>query len=169
MITELKLRSRQFAEGIARGIARTGLSPSQLTLFGFALNSKMPADLLSCPVIIVQQRADLGADTPMTFRSLSRAFAVSVALLPGTPALAASCGTGSFDAWLTDFKNEAAANGISQAAIASGLTGVTLDQAVISRDRSQRVFARNHLLAVAKDSVIVRCAPPVRRATARLR
>jgi lytic murein transglycosylase len=100
----------------------------------------MPADLLSCPVIIVQQRADLGADTPMTFRSLSRAFAVSVALLPGTPALAASCGTGSFDAWLTDFKNEAAANGISQAAIASGLTGVTLDQAVISRDRSQRVF-----------------------------
>ena len=50
------------------------------------------------------------------------------------------CGTGSFGAWLDDFKNDAAAKGISQSAIASGLGGVTLDQAVLSRDRSQRVF-----------------------------
>src|SRR2546430_17059703 len=100
----------------------------------------MPADLLSCPVIIVQQRADLGADTPMTFRSLSRAFAVSVALLPGTPALAASCGTGSFEAWLTDFKNEAAPNGISQPAIQSGLTAGTVDQVGLSRTGSRQVL-----------------------------
>src|SRR6202008_868641 len=63
--------------------------------------------------------------------------------LPGASALAATCGTGSFDAWLNDFKNEAAAKGISQAAIASGLNGVTLDQAVLSRDRSQRVFSQS--------------------------
>ena len=39
-----------------------------------------------------------------------------------------TCGTGSFDAWLDDFKTEAAAKGISQSAIAAGLNGVTLDQ-----------------------------------------
>src|SRR5437762_1382576 len=80
----------------------------------------------------------------MTLRFLFRAFAVSAFLTtPGASALAASCGTGSFDAWLTDFKNEAAAKGISQSAIASGLSGVTLDQAVLSRDRSQRVFTQS--------------------------
>lgn len=55
-------------------------------------------------------------------------------------AVAASCGSGSFPAWLEDFKTEAAAKGVSQTAITSGLSGVTLDQAVLSRDRSQRVF-----------------------------
>ncbi len=81
---------------------------------------------------------------PMTLRFLFRAFAVSAFLTtPAASALAASCGTGSFDAWLTDFKNEAAAKGISQSAIASGLSGVTLDQAVLSRDRSQRVFSQS--------------------------
>ena len=80
----------------------------------------------------------------MTLRFLFRAFAVSAFLTaPAASALAASCGTGSFDAWLTDFKNEAAAKGISQSAIASGLSGVTLDQAVLSRDRSQRAFSQS--------------------------
>src|SRR6266566_737288 len=80
----------------------------------------------------------------MTLRFLFRAFAVGAFLTtPGASALAASCGTGRFDAWLTDFKNEAAAKGISQSAIASGLNGVTLDQAVLSRDRSQRVFSQS--------------------------
>ena len=69
------------------------------------------------------------------------AFAVSAALTIAAPAaLAAPCGAGSFQAWLDDFKTEAAAKGISQAAIASGLNGVTLDQGVLSRDRSQKVF-----------------------------
>jgi lytic murein transglycosylase len=77
----------------------------------------------------------------MTFRFFFGAFAVSAMLaIPGTPVLAVSCGAGSFEAWLNDFKTEAAAKGISQAAIASGLNGVTLDQAVLSRDRSQKVF-----------------------------
>jgi lytic murein transglycosylase len=77
----------------------------------------------------------------MTPWFLFRTFAVGAILtISGTPALAASCGTGSFEAWLNDFKNEAAAKGISQTAITSGLSGVTLDQGVLSRDRSQRVF-----------------------------
>src|SRR5450759_4127569 len=71
----------------------------------------------------------------MTPSSLFRAFAVgAVLVMPVASALAAPCGTGSFQAWLDDFKNEAAAKGISQGAITSGLSGVTLDQGVLSRD-----------------------------------
>ncbi|HEY0911322.1 MAG TPA: lytic murein transglycosylase, partial [Bradyrhizobium sp.] len=70
--------------------------------------------------------------------------AVGVALATsGVPAAAAApCGTASFDAWLADFKTDAAAKGISQATITSGLNGVTLDKAVISRDHSQAVFSQ---------------------------
>jgi lytic murein transglycosylase len=69
------------------------------------------------------------------------ALAVSAVLTISAPAtLAAPCGTGNFQAWLDDFKTEAAAKGISQTAITSGLNGVTLDQSVLSRDRSQKVF-----------------------------
>jgi lytic murein transglycosylase len=81
---------------------------------------------------------------PMTFPFFFRVFTVGAALvLPYAPALAASCGTGSFETWLSDFKTEAVAKGVSQAAITSGLSGVTLDQAVLSRDRSQRVFSQS--------------------------
>ena len=68
-------------------------------------------------------------------------FAVSATLvIHATAEAAVPCGGASFQAWLDDFKSEAAAKGISQAAIASGLNGVTLDQAILSRDRSQKVF-----------------------------
>jgi lytic murein transglycosylase len=63
-------------------------------------------------------------------------------MMSATPALAAACGTGTFEAWLEDFKKEAAAKGVSQAAIATGLAGVTLDKAVITRDHSQKVFSQ---------------------------
>src|SRR5712672_4480429 len=80
----------------------------------------------------------------MTPDSLVRVLTVSaVLMMPGASALAAPCGTGKFEAWLDGFKNEAAAKGISQSAIASGLAGVTLDQAVLSRDHSQRVFSQS--------------------------
>jgi lytic murein transglycosylase len=86
----------------------------------------------------------------LTARLLFRAFAVSAVLvvpaalaLPGAPAMAATCGSGNFQAWLDDFKNDAAAKGISQTAISAGLAGVTLDQGVLSRDRSQRVFSQS--------------------------
>jgi len=81
---------------------------------------------------------------PMTPGSIFKTFAVCAALtVHGAPVQAASCGTGSFASWLDDFKSEAAAKGISQTAIAAGLSGVTPDQAVLSRDRSQRVFSQS--------------------------
>ena len=67
----------------------------------------------------------------------------AVLAMTGPAAAATPCGTGTFQAWLDDFKTEAAAKGISQAAIASGLNGVTVDQAVLSRDRSQKVFSQS--------------------------
>jgi len=68
---------------------------------------------------------------------LSALFTVSA-----VPAFAAACGTGTFEAWLEDFKKEAAARGISQSAIATSLAGVTLDKAVIARDQNQKVFSQ---------------------------
>ncbi|RTL54602.1 MAG: lytic murein transglycosylase [Bradyrhizobiaceae bacterium] len=59
-------------------------------------------------------------------------------------ALAAPCGTGSFDAWLDDFRRDAAAQGISQTAISSSLQGLTSDPAVLSRDRNQQVFTQSY-------------------------
>jgi lytic murein transglycosylase len=70
--------------------------------------------------------------------------AVSAVLVaPAASALAASCGTGSFEAWLADLKTEAAAKGIAPSAIASGLNGVTLDRAILARDHSQQVFSQS--------------------------
>jgi len=71
------------------------------------------------------------------------AFALSASILSAQPAFAAvACGSGNFDAWLAEFKTDAAAKGISQQAIASGLAGVTLDPSVLNRDRSQKVFSQ---------------------------
>ena len=76
-------------------------------------------------------------------RLIFRIIAVGAALLtPPATAWAVPCGTGSFEAWLVDFKTEAAAKGVSQAAIASGMASVTLDKAVLSRDHSQKVFSQ---------------------------
>jgi membrane-bound lytic murein transglycosylase B len=83
------------------------------------------------------------ADNPMTPRIAFTALALIAGLILPDALLAASCGTGSFDAWLADFKNEAATKGISQSAINAGLDGVTLDQTVLSRDRSQKVFSQS--------------------------
>jgi lytic murein transglycosylase len=80
----------------------------------------------------------------MTFLRLVLAAALGAVLaVPGFPASAATCGTGSFEAWLGSFKTEAASKGISQAAINAGLNGVTLDQTVLSRDKSQKVFSQS--------------------------
>jgi lytic murein transglycosylase len=57
------------------------------------------------------------------------------------PSGAAPCG-GDFNTWLADFKREAANQGISQSAIGAALEGVTVDPAVLSRDRGQRVFSQ---------------------------
>ena len=85
----------------------------------------------------------MGLQTQMTVRLSLPAVALAMLTLSGTSALAVSCGSGSFDAWLSDFKTEAAAKGISQNAITAGLNGVALDQGVLSRDRSQKVFSQS--------------------------
>ncbi|MBU6456410.1 MAG: lytic murein transglycosylase [Bradyrhizobium sp.] len=77
----------------------------------------------------------------LTRRFFIPALAVGAVLMtPAAPAIAATCGSGTFEAWLADFKTEAAAKGISQTAIISGLNGVALDKGVLARDRSQAVF-----------------------------
>jgi lytic murein transglycosylase len=81
---------------------------------------------------------------PAHSRRLLGACALGAALLfTALPAEAAApCGTGNFDTWLTGFKTEAAGKGISQQAINAGLTGVTMDQSVLTRDHSQKVFGQ---------------------------
>ena len=71
-------------------------------------------------------------------------------LLAGAPAPAlaqnANCrNTGSFDKWLADFKKEAAAQGISAAAINAASPYLVLDQRIIGIDRGQRFFSQNFL------------------------
>ncbi len=48
-----------------------------------------------------------------------------------------------FPAWLEEFKSEAAAQGISERAIAIALNDVTYDRSTISHDRGQRVFRQS--------------------------
>jgi len=80
----------------------------------------------------------------MALRFSLRALALGTVLVATTaPALAAPCGTSSFDAWLDDFRKEAATKGISSSAIQAGLAGVTLDKNVLSRDQSQKVFSQS--------------------------
>ena len=80
----------------------------------------------------------------MTCRFSIRALTLAALLLSvATPSLAAPCGTGSFEAWLEDFKKEAAAKGISASAIQTGLAGVNIDKTVLSRDQSQKVFTQS--------------------------
>jgi lytic murein transglycosylase len=74
----------------------------------------------------------------------TRLATVALVLLLAAPAgaLASDCGDDApgFAAWLQRFKVSAASQGISAAAIASGLAGVTYDATVIRLDRSQRSF-----------------------------
>jgi lytic murein transglycosylase len=78
---------------------------------------------------------------PLTPRSLIAVLAVGAALtMPTASRAAVACNTSTFDAWLADFKADAASKGISQAAINAGLNGVTQDKNVLQRDHSQAVF-----------------------------
>jgi len=75
------------------------------------------------------------------------ATALMAVLLLGLPTVAlgqANCrNTGSFEAWLADFKKEALAKGISASAIAAASPYLVLDQRIINIDRGQRFFAQN--------------------------
>jgi lytic murein transglycosylase len=83
----------------------------------------------------------------MAMRGRRAAFGLMAALLALVPATAwaqANCrNTGSFEAWLADFKKEALAKGISQSALAAASPYLVFDQRIINIDRGQRFFAQN--------------------------
>jgi len=70
--------------------------------------------------------------------------AVALAVVSG-PVLAAKCGSNAagFNAWLADFKKEAAASGISANVINSALNGVTYNAQVVALDRRQGHFRKS--------------------------
>lgn len=74
------------------------------------------------------------------------AAAAVVALTVATPALAADCHKErDFNSWLNGVAQEAAAAGVSQNTIQSGLGSVRFDQAIVNKDRAQGVFAQTFL------------------------
>jgi lytic murein transglycosylase len=75
--------------------------------------------------------------------TIRAAFAALLLLTASSSSLAATCGTGNFESWLTDVKGEAASKGISPQTIAQALNGVTLDNSVLSHDKSQQVFRQS--------------------------
>lgn len=58
--------------------------------------------------------------------------------------------TGSFDRWMAEFRQEAAAAGISRGTISAALDGITLDPGIIARDRRQTFFAQTFLQVVER-------------------
>jgi lytic murein transglycosylase len=83
----------------------------------------------------------------MTMRAMRRAvLAMMLIGAPGTAWAQANCtNTGKFDTWLAQFKKDARAQGISQAAIDAASPYLVLDQRIINIDRSQRFFAQDFL------------------------
>lgn len=73
-----------------------------------------------------------------------RAILLSLALLITAEPSLACTNTGSFERWLSEFRAEARAKGISPRAIAA-LDQVTFDQNVINSDRRQSVFSQSFL------------------------
>jgi lytic murein transglycosylase len=71
--------------------------------------------------------------------------AVVLIITPATAAPAPCRNTNTFELWLEEFQQEAAAQGISQRAIAAARPGMTYDESIINRDRGQRFFAENFL------------------------
>jgi lytic murein transglycosylase len=69
--------------------------------------------------------------------------AALIASAVATPALAATCNPrGGFDAFLAEFKREAAASGVSERGLRA-LRGLTLDPTVLAADRRQGVFKQS--------------------------
>lgn len=69
-------------------------------------------------------------------------FCTALLALPALPAMAATCGNGGagFDNWLSQFKREAAGEGIPERTIEATLSGVSYDPEVIRLDRGQHSF-----------------------------
>lgn len=74
----------------------------------------------------------------------SRVLLLSLLFASASGAHAACTNSGSFEQWLSKFRAEAKAQGISPRAL-SALDGVGFDQNVINRDRRQSVFSQSFL------------------------
>jgi lytic murein transglycosylase len=75
---------------------------------------------------------------------LTRASFIAAILLMAGQASAATCrDPAGFEKWLGDIRQEAVQQGISAEAVKAGLSGVTFDQSVISKDRGQGVFKQS--------------------------
>jgi lytic murein transglycosylase len=70
---------------------------------------------------------------------------LAFATAPAATAAGACQKEGSFDAWLRNFRAEAADSGISQRAIDEGLSGIRFDPAIVKKDRGQGVFTQDFL------------------------
>lgn len=77
-------------------------------------------------------------------RPLLRAIFAGSLLAAAAGSGMACTNSGSFERWLSEFKAEAHAKGISPRAIAA-LDGAVLDQGIIARDRRQSVFSQSFL------------------------
>lgn len=76
---------------------------------------------------------------------LAAGMTLAMALGAAAPAQAQGCGNDAsgFNAWVESFRRDAAAQGISQATIASALGGVQYYTATIKLDRNQKVFKQS--------------------------
>jgi lytic murein transglycosylase len=85
---------------------------------------------------------------PNFWRHAAAACALSAALMATGSAAAAPANcrnTGSFDAWLATFKQEAEKQGIARGAIAEASPYLVYDQRIINIDRGQKFFAQDFL------------------------
>jgi lytic murein transglycosylase len=74
------------------------------------------------------------------------AVAATLMLAGAGQSLAAPCADNvAFGPWLDGVRAEAAAQGVSQATIATALNGATFDQSIVARDRRQSVFSQTFL------------------------
>jgi membrane-bound lytic murein transglycosylase B len=78
----------------------------------------------------------------MRLKTLVGRLIFGLTLVAPSLAFAANCETGNFDNWLTDVRKDAASQGISERGV-TALTGISVDPAVISRDRKQQVFQQS--------------------------
>src|SRR5947208_8624725 len=80
----------------------------------------------------------------LMMRTLALASVCTICIaLSVASAIAAECQQESFGNWLEHFKQEATGLGIAQPTIASALSAITYDAAIIARDHSQSVFQQS--------------------------
>src|SRR5262245_7782709 len=93
----------------------------------------------SCAMLKILARLPLLGLIFFAAQALPAAGEQNQAAVPNNP----NCrNSGSFEAWLAQFRQEARGNGVSGATIAAALDGMTLDPGIIQRDRRQGFFAQ---------------------------